>query len=234
MKLLLCLECQDVFKCSTKRVRKCACGKTKGKYEKDGIHAWYSGPCVPFGLANNSLVDAIKKPEPTDRWGHRFEAFIIPQNSDTFENRNEKGRRKESVRQSCTRLRENGAAEKGGPITTREGNTTRTTVEIRDESAHETDPKAEVIRSKLVTCLSCGWVYFQLTREQAQKQVDQFNAWYDQQSEGTKENYSGPADIKSYECCYRCGNHYKAFRDTIDDECPRGSTLNPIIHYEEP
>lgn len=60
MKLILCQNCQDVFKLSVKEERTCACGKCKGQYEPDGLCAWYSGKnAVPLFFSNPSLVKAM-------------------------------------------------------------------------------------------------------------------------------------------------------------------------------
>jgi len=77
MKLVACKECQDVFKLTYDK-RRCACGKTWGYYKEDGLNAVYGGiPAVPIGFANNSLRDAVLA-QPTEGWGKRFEAFVIP------------------------------------------------------------------------------------------------------------------------------------------------------------
>lgn len=87
--------------------------------------------------------------------------------------------------------------------------------------------------SDLVTCKHCGWVHFAVTREYAGKEVYKFNSWYNQQTDETKSCYGGPSSIESYDKCMRCGGSYKNFRDTIPEEYPRGSTINPILHYNE-
>lgn len=75
MKLLFCRECKDVFNLSS-IIKTCTCGKTSGKYLKDGMNAEYAGPCVPLGFSNPSFVEAIKN-QPEKDWGKNFTAFVI-------------------------------------------------------------------------------------------------------------------------------------------------------------
>ena len=88
MKLLLCPECDDIFNLSTK-LKKCSCGKTKGKYKKEGINATFSGG-IPFCIHNRDFVEALSAQRYNDvhatniKHGVRFEAWICPKNSDTF------------------------------------------------------------------------------------------------------------------------------------------------------
>lgn len=81
MKLLVCLECQDVFK--LQKGRYCICGKTTGEYKADGLNAIYSGPCKPIGFMNSSLVTAMKN-QPQSGLGTHFTAFVIPVECPTF------------------------------------------------------------------------------------------------------------------------------------------------------
>ena len=82
MKLILCRECEDVFKLDYK-LRSCKCGQCKGKYLKDGINATYQGPAVPIGFANSSLVKAVNN-QPERGMGKEFIAFVIPKQCPTF------------------------------------------------------------------------------------------------------------------------------------------------------
>jgi predicted nucleic acid-binding Zn-ribbon protein len=92
MKLLLCIDCGDIFKLSPKREKSCDCGKTKGKYlnERD---VEISGNCMPIGFANSQFGTAVRTQRMldeemsrtykdrkinTDGMGVRFEAFVIP------------------------------------------------------------------------------------------------------------------------------------------------------------
>ena len=82
MKLLLCRKCQDVVRLIQKE-RSCECGCVKGRYINN-IYAEYSGEhAVPLGFANGSFVQAIRN-QPKSGWGENFEAFVIPQECETF------------------------------------------------------------------------------------------------------------------------------------------------------
>lgn len=83
MKLLVCLECHDVFNLREDRTKACSCGKSSGKYRQDGLHADYQGPCLPLGFANGSFVHALQN-QPESGWGKEFTAFVIQKKCDTF------------------------------------------------------------------------------------------------------------------------------------------------------
>ena len=84
MKLLHCKECKDVFRIFSEEETSCKCGKVKGQYEEDGLHAWYSGePAVPLGFANSSFRLALER-QPERGWGEEFEAFVIEKECSTF------------------------------------------------------------------------------------------------------------------------------------------------------
>jgi hypothetical protein len=84
MKLILCVECEDVFKLG-KRKKRCKCRKSWGKYDKDGYNATYGGKhAVPIGFANLSLVRAINHQPKEAGPGMRFDAFVIPKECSTF------------------------------------------------------------------------------------------------------------------------------------------------------
>lgn len=85
VKLLLCLECDDLFRLFTGPTRLCRCRKSGGRY-LDHEMAEYHGPCVPIGLSNNSLVKAIQN-RPESGLGESFKAFVIPEQSRTITHR---------------------------------------------------------------------------------------------------------------------------------------------------
>lgn len=80
------------------------------------------------------------------------------------------------------------------------------------------------------TCNDCGWVAFEVTREYAEKQVADFNAFYDAAPKSTKRLYGHRGSITEYERCFRCGGSYKNFREFKKRDCPVGCTLSPIIY----
>ncbi|MGJ9458513.1 hypothetical protein [Oceanobacillus sp. CF4.6] len=82
MKLLLCLECGDLFNLDYS-IKKCSCGKVEGKYI-DNINAVYKGGvAVPMGISNPSLLEAIRN-QPEKGMGEEFTAFTIPKKCPTF------------------------------------------------------------------------------------------------------------------------------------------------------
>lgn len=83
MKLLLCLDCDDIFNLGYE-LKTCSCGTTKGKYT-DERNAIYCGVnAIPLGIANDSFAKAIRNQQETFPLGERFTAFVIPKNCETF------------------------------------------------------------------------------------------------------------------------------------------------------
>lgn len=83
MKLLVCARCGDVVALTPKRIRRCECGRTEGRYLEDGHHAEASGDFVAIGLNSANLVAAVRM-RHTDRWQVRQEAWVIPPASATL------------------------------------------------------------------------------------------------------------------------------------------------------
>jgi len=81
------------------------------------------------------------------------------------------------------------------------------------------------------TCNKCGWVHFGVTREHAEAEVKRFNDYFNTLSEDKQQKYYGGncSGIELYDRCSFCGNSYKDFRDSKEDDCPTGVTLGPII-----
>ena len=75
MKPIFCKECGDVVRL-VKDLRTCQCGKSQGRYVDD-LNAVIGGPCVPLGISNTSLTDAILA-RPYEGLGKEFTAFVIP------------------------------------------------------------------------------------------------------------------------------------------------------------
>lgn len=92
-----------------------------------------------------------------------------------------------------------------------------------------------MIKFKTVTCLNCGWVSFQVSREYAEVEVKTFNDYFKTLSLKERKDYYGnkPSSIKNYESCQYCSVSYKNFRDSLPDDCPDGVTMGPIISREE-
>lgn len=80
------------------------------------------------------------------------------------------------------------------------------------------------------TCNKCGWVAFAVTREHAENEVKTFNEFFDSTTEETRKSYGNRrSTIVQYEKCSFCGNDYKDFRESEEDDCPIGVTMGPII-----
>lgn len=82
MKLLVCINCGDIINL-TRKEKSCGCRRTKGVYHKDGLHAVYSGPCLPIGFDNGSFCTAICN-QPGSGPAKTFTAFVIANKCDTF------------------------------------------------------------------------------------------------------------------------------------------------------
>jgi hypothetical protein len=89
--------------------------------------------------------------------------------------------------------------------------------------------KCAPVGPEQVTCTGCGWVHMAYTRAEAQREVDDFNAWFVQQTDETKASYGGKQSrVEDYEGCDRCGR--KVFRPSKPDDAPIGCTIGPVIY----
>lgn len=89
MKLILCHQCQDVFKFGSKIFKSCSCGNVKARYIDDLLAEFYceNDDYSLIGFANSSLGDSIskyrRKKEETGyklgSMGIHFDAFVIPE-----------------------------------------------------------------------------------------------------------------------------------------------------------
>ena len=61
MKLIVCLECADVFQLRVSDMRYCDCGACSGMYNADRTTAVVSGPAISLAIGNGSLINAIYK-----------------------------------------------------------------------------------------------------------------------------------------------------------------------------
>lgn len=89
--------------------------------------------------------------------------------------------------------------------------------------------------NKSVTCNKCGWVHFEVSREYAQNEVQHFGEYFRTLTLERQEEYYGgrPGYIEDYEHCGLCNNSYKNFRDSVEGDCPDGSTQSPIINRND-
>ncbi len=82
MKLLLCLNCNDIFNLSNKK-KNCSCGTTGGHYQDDLNAIYWGFHAVPLGFDNSSLRKALLS-QPSFGDGKRFDAFVIPKRCATM------------------------------------------------------------------------------------------------------------------------------------------------------
>lgn len=82
MKLLMCLECNDIFNLDMSETS-CRCGSSKGKYINQQLAEYTGKSAVPLGFSNPSFIQAIKD-QPNEGMGKEFNAFVIPKNCETF------------------------------------------------------------------------------------------------------------------------------------------------------
>lgn len=59
MKLLYCIDCEDMIRLIPNEIRSCRCGKTKGKYESDGRYAVVNGNGISIAISNHSLLNLL-------------------------------------------------------------------------------------------------------------------------------------------------------------------------------
>jgi len=87
----------------------------------------------------------------------------------------------------------------------------------------------------LVTCNRCRLVMFEVTLEQAVKEVQTFNEMFDQLSlEKQLMIYGGhKATIENYKKCLGCQGSYKYFKDAKEGDAPDGVTINPILRRDQ-
>lgn len=87
MKIILCIQCFDVFKLSSDATRFCKCKASWGHYLQDGLKAEVSDSefTQVIGFHNGSLRDAIlaqrEHGDQDDGMGRRFTAFLMPDNA---------------------------------------------------------------------------------------------------------------------------------------------------------
>lgn len=80
-----------------------------------------------------------------------------------------------------------------------------------------------------VTCLRCGWVSWAITKAQAEKYVADYNAWFNALPAEMQARDGRQKGLDSYNCM-RCGG--SEFRKSVDDDCPAGVTISPVVADE--
>lgn len=87
-----------------------------------------------------------------------------------------------------------------------------------------------------VTCKDCGWVHKQVSMKYVQNWKKEWDEFWPTLNEEGKESYGlqkGPPSISTYLHCFFCSGSYKNFRDALDDDCPIGCTIQPILGRNE-
>lgn len=75
MKLLHCLECNDIVRL-TREPRTCGCGAAEGYYLPDGLHVEYSGLARILGMLNGEWRMSLLFP-PERPFEQDFKWFVI-------------------------------------------------------------------------------------------------------------------------------------------------------------
>jgi hypothetical protein len=91
------------------------------------------------------------------------------------------------------------------------------------------------MNNNYVTCTKCGWVHFPVSRQHAEKEVTDFNAYFETLPKNLQDDfYAGKgAAITLYERCFHCGGSYKDFRLSKYGDCPDGCTIQPILGADQ-
>jgi transcription elongation factor Elf1 len=87
-------------------------------------------------------------------------------------------------------------------------------------------------KTVFLKCKKCGHGHFAVSREEAQRQVDEFNQYFDSLTkEDQEKNYGGnKSSIDSYEKCFRCSAKYTESEECKEEDIPLGVTIQPLIH----
>lgn len=87
------------------------------------------------------------------------------------------------------------------------------------------------LKGKTVTCLECGWVHMEVSRDFATKEVESFNDYFNKLSKEEQSDFynNKRAGLEHYDTCQSCGGSYKNFRDSKPDDCLDGGTIGAII-----
>ena len=82
---------------------------------------------------------------------------------------------------------------------------------------------------RFVTCVRCGRVHYAVTRTEAQRLVDDFNAYLQTLSNSQRARYGNQeSTIAQYERCRHCGTAAEV-RPAKPEDGPAGGTIGPII-----
>ena len=89
--------------------------------------------------------------------------------------------------------------------------------------------------NKFLICCKCDWVHFGLSKSEIETEIETFNIYYKTLTKEKQDSYYGgkESSIEQYQSCFRCGNTYEDFEDASPDKIPEGSTIQPIMIYEQ-
>lgn len=77
-----------------------------------------------------------------------------------------------------------------------------------------------------VTCTSCGWVSYAVTRAEAEDEVARMNTYLATLSDAERRGWAPEgATLASYVC--QCSG--ADFRPALPEDCPDGVTTNPVV-----
>ena len=88
MKLLFCLNCEDIIRLNMK-TRSCGCGAVSGHYLDNKMAVYTGDNAVPLGISNYSLMKAVSwwrtsDADNIDIGGDALDAFTISKDCSTF------------------------------------------------------------------------------------------------------------------------------------------------------
>lgn len=87
-------------------------------------------------------------------------------------------------------------------------------------------PRETEIPDDTVTCVSCGWVSYSVTREHAEEHVARHNARRAIDLEALR-HWPRPMSIREY-ACRGCGG-WGPYRPARQGDCPVGCTINAVV-----
>lgn len=78
-----------------------------------------------------------------------------------------------------------------------------------------------------VTCLSCGWVSYAVSRMEAESEVASMRRYLATLSPVDRRGWAPEGPSLDKYVCQECGG--RAFRPAQPGDCPDGATTNPVI-----
>ena len=88
----------------------------------------------------------------------------------------------------------------------------------------------------MVICNECECVHFKVSQKYVDDWEQEWIGYFNTKPKLWLEAYGitdKPPSTEEYYKCFRCGNYYKNFRIAEDYKCPIGSTIRPILDFNE-